>query len=92
MNQGADPQGEVRRYRDLARRARLMALGLSQDADRARLNSYADELEKRAAELEGKAPLQRATMAIASLPVAHQQQQVQQQATEPASELNKPKR
>ena len=88
MNLGADPQEEVHRYRDLARRARLMALGLSQNADRVQLNSYADELEKRVAGWRGKHPCR-----APRRPAAHQQHQVQQQqATEPASELNKSKR
>jgi hypothetical protein len=38
--------------RDLARRARRLAGGLTRIADRARLESYADELDQRAAVLE----------------------------------------
>jgi hypothetical protein len=77
MNKGVDLQGEARRRRDLARRARRMALGLSQTADRIRVNRYADELEKQAAELEARAAQ---GPPIPSQPtVTHQQQQVQQQ-------------
>jgi hypothetical protein len=76
MNKGVDLQGEARR-RDLARRARRMALGLSQTADRIRVNRYADELEKQAAELEARAAQ---GPPIPSQPtVTHRQQQVQQQ-------------
>jgi hypothetical protein len=77
MNKGVDLQGEARRRRDLARRARRMALGLSQTADRIRVNRYADELEKQAAELEARAAQ---GPPIPSQPtVTHRQQQVQQQ-------------
>jgi hypothetical protein len=38
-------------WRVRAQRARYLAKGLTQDADRARLHEYAEELEKRAAEL-----------------------------------------
>jgi hypothetical protein len=69
MNLG--PKKKSGDLRDLARR---MAAGLSQAADRARVNHYADELEKQAAELEAQGP------PVPSQPtVTHQQQQVQQQ-------------
>jgi hypothetical protein len=52
MNLSVDPE---KKSGDLARRARRMAAGLSQAADRTRVNRYADELEKQAAELEARA-------------------------------------
>ena len=54
-----------------------VAAGLSQAADRARVNRYADELEKQAAELEARAAQ---GPPVPSQPtVTHQQQQMQQQ-------------
>jgi len=47
-----DGQNDSGDLRELARHARQMAERLSQVADSARLNRYADELEERAAELE----------------------------------------
>jgi len=47
-----DGQNDSGGLRELARHARQMAERLSQVADSARLNRYADELEERAAELE----------------------------------------
>jgi hypothetical protein len=66
---------------DLARRARRLAIGLSQTPDQVRLNRYADELEKRAAELEQEATAAQVSAPTTSAPplVTHQQQQVQQQ-------------
>jgi len=52
---GLDLQKEARERRALARRARRMAEGLSEAAARARVNRYADLLEKRAAEREARA-------------------------------------
>jgi hypothetical protein len=77
MNLRVDPEKKSGDLRDLARRARRMAAGLSQAADRARVNRYADELEKQAAELEARAAQ---GPPIPPQPtVTHQQQQVQQQ-------------
>ena len=78
MDLGFDPKKKSGDLRDLARRARRMAAGLSQAADRARVNCYADELEKKqAAELEARAAQ---GPPVPSQPtVTHQQQQVQQQ-------------
>jgi len=52
---GLDLQKEAGERRALARRARWMAEGLSEAAARARVNRYADLLEKRAAEREARA-------------------------------------
>jgi len=52
---GLDLQKEAGERRALARRARRMAEGLSEAAARARVNRYADLLEKRAAEREARA-------------------------------------
>jgi hypothetical protein len=72
-----DPKKKIGDLRDLARRARRMAAGLSQAADRTRVNRYADELEKQAAELEARAAQ---GPPIPPQPtVTHQQQQAQQQ-------------
>jgi hypothetical protein len=80
MAQGA------RDCRDLAKRARRMVAGLSQDADRARIRRYADELEARAIDLEREA----AAAPIVAVPVVNQPQlQVQQQqAAEPEPALD----
>jgi hypothetical protein len=43
---------QIAASRDLAKRARLLAQGLTQDADRMRLVRYAEELELRCAEAE----------------------------------------
>lgn len=45
----SDPKKDADRRRTEARRARRLAAVLSQPADRARLNQYADELEAKAA-------------------------------------------
>jgi hypothetical protein len=55
MKPVADPQKDPIALRDLAKRARRLAAGLTQAADSARLNRYADELEQRAAVLEAQA-------------------------------------
>lgn len=48
----SDPKKDAEQRRTEARRARRLAAGLSQPADRARLNQYADELEAKAARPE----------------------------------------
>jgi hypothetical protein len=55
VGMGLDLQKEAGERRALARRARWMAEGLSEAAARARVNRYADLLEKRAAEREARA-------------------------------------
>ena len=52
---GLDLQKEARERRALARRTRQMGERLSDAAARARVNRYADVLEKRAAEREARA-------------------------------------
>ena len=52
---GLDLLNEVRERRALARRTRQMGERLSDAAARARVNRYADVLEKRAAEREARA-------------------------------------
>src|SRR5258708_5584607 len=52
---GLDLLEEARERRALARRTRRMGEGLSEAAARARVNRYADVLEKRAAEREARA-------------------------------------
>jgi hypothetical protein len=82
-----DPLKEARDCRDLARRARRLAGTLSQPEDQDRLTGYADELERRAAELE-RSP----ASAGPPRPVTHEQQQVQQQAEmPPPDDPEKPK-
>jgi hypothetical protein len=50
-----NPSDQVAASRDLAKRARLLAQGLTQEADRMRLLRYAEELELRCAEAEAEA-------------------------------------
>jgi hypothetical protein len=76
----------AREKRDVARRARRLALTLLAEADKARLTQFADELDKEAAELE----LSTSTVVLPPAVAPHQQvqqQQVQQQqsAESPAS-------
>lgn len=54
MERGADLQAQARHCRDLAKRARRMAAGLSQDTGRVRIRRYADETEAWALELSGR--------------------------------------
>ncbi len=65
-------QREARERRALARRARRMGEGLSEAAARARVNRYADLLEKRAAEREARATQGRAWASAAKPLVIHQ--------------------
>ena len=69
---GLDLQKEARERRALARRARRMGEGLSEAAARARVNRYADLLEKRAAEREARAVQGRAWGPPAKPLVTHQ--------------------
>jgi hypothetical protein len=67
-----------------------MALGLSLAADRTQVNRYADELEKRAAELDAQAAGPTAVPLASGPAVTHQQQQVQQQhSADPKSDPKK---
>jgi hypothetical protein len=89
MERGADLLAKARDCKDLAKRARRMAAGLSQDADRTRIGRYADELEARAIELERQAA------AAPSVPVPlvtqPQLQAQQQRKAEPAPDPDAPK-
>lgn len=76
MTQIRDLQKEARDRRDLAARARRLALTQTNEADQKRLNRYADEMEQLADELEAQAAAQGPNPAPV---VTHQQQQVQQQ-------------
>jgi hypothetical protein len=81
----------VREKRELARRARRLAETQMEEADKALLYRYADELEQHASDLEREAD-QPAAAGHPSTTVTQQQQQVQQQqATEPPIDPEKPK-
>jgi len=69
-----DPQELAREKRDMARRARRLAVTQG-PADRARLTQYADELDKEAADLERQAS--QPTPEISPPVVVHQQQQLE---------------
>ena len=62
-----EPKEEPRRIRELAKRARHMATWLSSQSDKTNMKRYADELERRAAELERQSLVQ-------AQPVTHEQQ------------------
>lgn len=85
----SDPKREAESLRDLARRARRLAMTQGQRQDVERLERYAEELEIRASELEKEA-----APAGGLQPVTHDQQQVQQQQqqeAEPPLDRSKPK-
>jgi len=50
-----NPSDQVAANLDLAKRARRLAQGLTQEADRMRLVRYAEELERRCAKAEAEA-------------------------------------
>ena len=79
MPQTADVPEQLRAIRDLARRARRLAPGLSVDADRQRLLKHAEELEQQATELEQQTGIQDAAPPTMAPPVV--QRQVQQQSS-----------
>ena len=68
--------------RDLARRARRLAQGLTPDADRARLLQYAEELEEQANRLEAEGR--------GGQPAQVEQQQVQEQQQESSDAPDSP--
>jgi hypothetical protein len=70
---------EAHERRELSRRVRRMAGGLSLPADRARLNQYADELEERAGELEHQANQEAPQESTPPLVTQQQQHQGRQQ-------------
>jgi len=81
----------AREKRDLARRARRFADFQTQEADKALLHRYADELEQPATAVERDGD--QSADAIGPLtPVTQQHQQAQQQqAVKPPSDPEKPK-
>ena len=89
MAQQSDSSEQVFELRDLARRARRLAMAVS-NGDRQQLLTHADELEQQASELE-----QRSGDVISATPpppvVQVQVQQQQQQETGPPEEPEKPK-
>ena len=74
MTESADPRAQAAAVRELAARARRLAHGVGEGAERKRLLQYAQELEEHAAELDA-----RASEAGKPPIVEQQQQQVQQQ-------------
>jgi hypothetical protein len=83
MTESADPRQQAAAARELAARARRLAHGAGPGADRDRLLQYAEELEERAARLEGQG-----SGADKPRVVKQQQQQVQQQG--PSDAANDP--
>ncbi len=79
MKPPGNPAREAAESRNLAQRARRLALTVSDPRDQDRLNNYAQELEQRARELEAEAG---GRMAPPAQPVTQQQQQVQQQKSD----------
>jgi len=80
----------AREKRDLARRARRLADTQSQEADKALLHRYADELDQHASNLEREAD-QPTAIGSPSTPVTQQQQVQQQHATGQPIDPEKPK-
>jgi hypothetical protein len=75
-----DVAATARSLRELAPKARHIALAMSRQDDYERLQQYANELEEQAAKLE-------ASLVTPDRPVTHEQQQVQQpQEQEPDSD------
>jgi hypothetical protein len=77
--------------RDLARRARRLANNQIQEADKALLHRYADEVEQQAMDLERGAD-QPAAATSRSTPVTQQHQVQQQRASKTSTDPEKPKR
>jgi hypothetical protein len=77
----------AREKRDVARRARRLALTLSADADQARLTQFADELDKEAEALERSSP----PVSLPPIAITHEQVQQQQSAETPALQVPKEK-
>jgi hypothetical protein len=85
-----DVSGQVRELRDLARRARRLALSVS-NGDRRQLLAHAEELEQQALELEQRDS--GGDSATPPPPVVQEQAQVQlqqQQGTGPPAEPDEP--
>ena len=81
MAKDVSPLEQAAATRDLARRARRLAQGLTPDADRARLLQYAEELDEQANRLEAEAGGAHAQV---------QQQQMQQQQQESSDAPDSP--
>ena len=83
MTEAADPRAQAAAARELAARARRLAHGVGEGAERKRLLQYAQELEEHAAQLDA-----RASGPGKPQVVEQQQQQVQQQG--PSDGANAP--
>ncbi|WP_170303119.1 hypothetical protein [Reyranella soli] len=83
----------VQEKRDLAQRSTRLGRAQPNDADKALLYQYADELERAAAEFEGNADRQPVPSTSSPRPVIQQQQQQQpqEQGTEPPTAPKEPK-
>jgi len=79
MGQGDDVAATPSGLREQARKARSMALGMSRQDGRERLQQYANELEEQAAKLE-------ASLVTPDRPVTHEQQVQQEKGEKPDSE------
>ena len=75
-----DLENEAAYNRSMAARARQMVSSLPLEADRTRLERYANELEQHAAELEAQARALRPISSNAPMLTWRQQQRKQQQA------------
>ncbi len=88
IQRSKNPTRDAAEIRDLAKRARRLALTLSDPHDEERLTRYAQELEQQAREMEAKAA---GRPVPPSQPVMHQQQQVQQQSDASKDDDGEPK-
>ena len=84
-----DLQRRARDARDMAMRARRLAQGLTQAADRERFNRFADEEDERAAGLEAEAAAA-ARRPISPAVAQHQPEQQQQGKGSPGTPKAKP--
>jgi len=83
MTESGDPRAEAAAARELAARARRLAHGVGEGAERKRLLQYAEELEEHAAQLDAQASGPDKPQVV-----EQQQQQVQQQG--PSGTTNDP--
>jgi hypothetical protein len=84
-------RNQLLRTRELARRARRLAEGLTLEADRNRLLRHAEELETQAADLERTFEPVAPVPQVPEAQVQVQQQQQQQQAEAPQAEQTEDK-
>jgi hypothetical protein len=82
MTESGDPRAQAAAARELAARARRLAHGVGEGAERTRLLQYAEELEEHATRLDAQAPDPDKPQ------VEQQQQQMQQQG--PSGAANDP--